>query len=696
MPNLPGQQHTGPYPFREAAHVYKQAGWAPIPLPPNKKESPPEGTTGRSGVDLSGPDIQEWINAQPEANVALRLREDILGIDVDAYDGKAGAQSLAAAVDRWGELPPTWIATSRDDGISGIRLFRVPANLRWPNTIGGGIETIRRGHRYAVVWPSVHPSGKKYRWIRPDGSTSLNGLPHIDDIPDLPPAWVEGLTNGEAEGAPATKATVVQPFSGGQLCGPVQREVAKAFAVLEAGSSRHDGVLPVVMTIARLDQIGHQGAETALEQIRARYAEEVGPDRPAEVEAEWTRMVYDARAKAQGEPKPAEQLFAIDCPEGKLAPAWEGPPDMPIINNDKATAVEEDDHTFLVNREVEKLRIRDEAKRLWQLEVEGPPKPPDIVLLGEVLKRDPHEKHRVQNLIPRSAGTLIVAQFKAGKTTFVLNLAASLLSGEPFLGTQEVIPIEGRVAFINYEVTDTMLGRWAHDLGIPHDRFVQFNARDRGNFFLNPEARKAAASALRSFGVETLIIDPFGAAFSGMGSENDAGEVRHFLTNVVNVFGREEVGAQDIILTTHAGWNAERARGSTSMVDWADSIIHLTTSDPNDIHADRFVRAIGRDGVDLAEDKLDFRPGDRRLTLSGQGSRKKASSTKDMAELKVTVRRFVQENPNTGVSDIATGVGKRKVDVGQALDALVEDGFLERRPQVGRKIPYLALHKATK
>ena len=57
----------------------------------------------------------------------------------------------------------------RDDG-SGILLYRVPSGVdptTWPTGAGPSIEIIRHAHRYAVVWPSIHPeTGQPYRWYR--------------------------------------------------------------------------------------------------------------------------------------------------------------------------------------------------------------------------------------------------------------------------------------------------------------------------------------------------------------------------------------------------------------------------------------------------------------------------------------------------------------------------------------------------
>ena len=173
---------TGPY--ASAAAAYWQAGWRGIvPLPARAKKNPPSGFTGSTGVDPSYADLDAWATGpEGSGNIALRMPRDVIGIDVDAYGDKLGRQTLEAAELTHGTLPATWRTTSRDDGVSGIRLYRVPEGLAWPGEIGPSTELIQHRHRYALVWPSIHPEGRTYRWINPDGIVSA-AIPDIDELP---------------------------------------------------------------------------------------------------------------------------------------------------------------------------------------------------------------------------------------------------------------------------------------------------------------------------------------------------------------------------------------------------------------------------------------------------------------------------------------------------------------------------------
>ena len=90
------------------------------------------------------------------------------------------------------QASPTWMSTSREDGISGIRLLRVPVGVNWIGSLPG-IELVHAGHRYVIAAPSVHDkTGKTYRFIGPDG-VNADRIPVPGELPDLPLAWVVRL-----------------------------------------------------------------------------------------------------------------------------------------------------------------------------------------------------------------------------------------------------------------------------------------------------------------------------------------------------------------------------------------------------------------------------------------------------------------------------------------------------------------------
>ena len=191
--------------YADAVAAYQAAGW-PSVLPVERKELKVKGVTGRQGRMPAEIDYKKWLLRFPEHNAALRLPKYLIGIDVDAYDDKPGAATLAELEERWGELPRTIRSSARiGDPYSGIRFFRVPAEAEVATEFPG-IEIIQFHHRYAVVWPSIHPDLQiQYRWWAVDGER-MDRVPQPGEFEWLPDGWWDGLraaapASGEPGGA---------------------------------------------------------------------------------------------------------------------------------------------------------------------------------------------------------------------------------------------------------------------------------------------------------------------------------------------------------------------------------------------------------------------------------------------------------------------------------------------------------------
>jgi len=308
-------------PYAEAADTYWRAGWRGIlPVPARTKRMRLVGWTGNSGAWPSYADVFDWANnPAPDAgggNIALRVPHHLLGIDVDDYDGKGGGATLTGLSERWGPLPPTWRSTSRDDGVSGIRFYHVPEGLAWPSNIPTGIEIIRFGHRYAVVWPSIHPEGRTYRWVSPQGVTSTV-VPAIDEFPELPDTWIAGLTGGEmAAGTAKAAITLTEAQSwllaapGGRQCPRMSRAGIAALRALEGNPSRHDTTMAHQLRLIRYAEEGHHGVLEAITNLHAAFIGAAtrpgsGQRSAVEAEAEWRRGLTGAVATIIATPGPA-------------------------------------------------------------------------------------------------------------------------------------------------------------------------------------------------------------------------------------------------------------------------------------------------------------------------------------------------------------------------------------------------------
>src|SRR3712207_4897598 len=292
--------------FAGHAGAYRAAGLlGTLLLPAGQKFPPPSGFTGEDGRWPTEEDIAAWNDRAGNAfNLALRLPEDLIGIDVDAYDDRPGAATLADAEARWGALSATYVSSAREDGVSGIRLFRIPTGLDWPNVVGPGIETVRYGHRYVVASPSIHPkTDTAYRWTAPDGSTV--DVPDLALVPDLPEAWIAGLTGGRAAGPRRSRTTVdVDAWLGnlpdGAPCDDVVEVLDRWRLALDAGGSRYEAMRDTTMALVFRGHAGCPGVARALMDLQVQYEAAIAGEGERDPH-EWLRSLHGAVEKTAGE-----------------------------------------------------------------------------------------------------------------------------------------------------------------------------------------------------------------------------------------------------------------------------------------------------------------------------------------------------------------------------------------------------------
>ena len=118
--------------------------------------------------------VQNWFEKQPYLNIGI-ITNGLLVVDADTDEGV-----------RWCEVNPSvdiYSITAK----GGHYYFKQPKNLINRNTVnkGCGID-IRAVGGYVVAPPSVHGSGKFYRW-------SNHETPMFDDIPEMSLAEYEVL-----------------------------------------------------------------------------------------------------------------------------------------------------------------------------------------------------------------------------------------------------------------------------------------------------------------------------------------------------------------------------------------------------------------------------------------------------------------------------------------------------------------------
>lgn len=674
--------------YAAAFQDYLDAGYTGVlPLPPGAKASPPTGYTGHDGADPDQNQVWDWAEATPHGNIAIRVPAGVIGLDVDAYDGKPGAQTFEEACAAWGTPPPTWTCTSRGPGPSGIRFYRVPRGVEFAGQVGVAVETIQRGHRYFVAPPSVHPEGRAYQWLTPSGLVAPPGyVPDVSHFPLLPAAWVNGLATAEhtpgRDLADGDASAWLRKLPDDGACPVVERALAKRLRRLAApGAGRHAEAINATAHLARLGADGHPGVAKALDAYQDAFLSVVTGDgtRTASAAlAEWHRLVTGAVALAPAEAQDIDPCRMIDLPEASGRPLGDPDAEGEPAEPERPSAFE-----LRVRERLQHLQADAEARRRYRAET-APPVTLDVATLAEILARPDPPPDRIDGLLPAGGAVLLNGPRKAGKTSLMVNLARCLLTGGEFLGQHAVRPIDGAVALLNFEMSDHQVARWAHDVGVPADRLVIVSLRGQASPFTRPEARADLARRLASAGTGFLMVDTFTRAFTGV-SENDTGEVGSFLSDL-ELFARSEVGAEEIFLTAHTGWNGERTRGSSALEGWPDAIWNLRV-DENQDDPGRYFSALGRD-VEVPEDRLDGGHAAQRLmTLTGAGSRASAreeAASRRPEDLALDVLRYVTERPGQTGNAIATALGRRRRDVLQTLTRLSSFGQIVAETRTGR------------
>lgn len=315
---------TDIYGYAAAAPLYRAAGWMQvIPLPEGRKTPPPSGFTGRSRKPVTDEQMQLWSQSDPTANTGIVIPEGVLVLDIDAEQGhrvKAdGAKGISELSQELGALPATWSSTAHGIDSPARHLFyKVPEGLAWKGGAIEGVDILQPGHRYSVVWPSIHPSGEMYCWYTPSGSTTSQ-IPHISDLATLPWKWVDYLRKPEHTTPKPAFNTLISHETGTydtRMCKAINTFLNKTLSNPASKGSRHDTTLQAVWALVNFAQEGHRGALDAINQLKPRFIAEIAPDRPGkerEAAREWAAILSGAMEKVNG-----IQSHADPCEQSKI------------------------------------------------------------------------------------------------------------------------------------------------------------------------------------------------------------------------------------------------------------------------------------------------------------------------------------------------------------------------------------------
>lgn len=295
------------------------------------------------------------------------------------------------------------------------------------------------------------------------------------------------------------------------------------------------------------------------------------------------------------------------------------------------------------------------------------------------------------------------AQKKSGKTTFLMNAAAALVTNEPFLGRFDVnVDSDCRVGYLNMELTKGQFNRWLADMALPDDalkRLHLYHGREHGRLdFTNDAATEWVIRWLREAGITVLLMDPLGSFYDQpSGGDPNAAYLRWWarLEHIVL-----KAGLRGVLIAHHAGYSEDggnRARGASAMMDKPDVNITYRYNVGKGGHTDapvdtkRYLSAFGRD-VDAKEFELDFNTRARRLHATGGGGRGDAEAERQAERMLNAVldADAVGEKPNkTELYALlgweASGRGAAKFDR-YYKHAVHEKRYVAMEPGRGREV----------
>ena len=582
---------TGPY--GQAAWSILQAGYSPIPLDLATKDGGiPTGYTGYDGRMASGADVQTWIEDRPGDNVGARLPVNVLGLDVDANDGKVGAATLRSLTDKYGPLPRTWRVSSRFDGeydgASGIRLFRLPDEYaakavdRSAGWVTGweSIDVVRFAHRFAVAPPSIHPGrGTAYRVL--DESTGELGdeLPNVADLPMLPDAWLPALLQGD-EGRERRDKAGSQWWTEGRPCPIVAEMVGKSLAEMESG--RHDGAGAGIMRLTRLGERGHAGVRRAIDTLHGAFIEavtEAGPGQRTakKAEHEWKSWVAgtDARIEADG-----------------LTPSW----DRGCVHPGPTLAV-----------------VADTAD-------DAPAKPAfTLVSFADIEARDTN--WIVPGLIPEGDAVIFLGEEGIGKGLWWCHLLGKVTTGPEAIDVLVIVSEDDPERTVKPRLE-------AAGADVSRVHLMVADPETMTGVPLIPGQSAEVAAMIERTGARLVLIDPWMSVVPGRLQLKDTQQARQALDPVVRL--ARSSGAT-IILVTHTnravGGSARGKYGATIALRQAGRVCLMALQDPTD-------ESVIYVGIEKAN--ITAKPAAVKYEKSGTGAHWKVTDTGEPTGLTIT------------------------------------------------------------
>lgn len=335
-----------------------------------------------------------------------------------------------------------------------------------------------------------------------------------------------------------------------------------------------------------------------------------------------------------------------------------------------------------VQERLERLRINHEATKRLNSEItrqrtfELPP--PGWTAEDFVAESEEPLHAVIQGLHYEGNNTLLVAEYKTGKTTLEINLAGALADNKPFLGRFDTALTRGRIAFFNYEMGKDQFRLWLNESDIENiDRIVPLNLRGWTLPFWDEGELLRLAEWLNKNEVTFIILDPASKAWRGLiDNESDNVQLAEFFGAIDTL--KEAAGVPNLMLSVHTPRDAERARGGGEIEAWPDANWYLSKMKGT---KHRSIRAEGRD-VDLDDTVLEYDSDSRTLRAGGEAS--KLEDDVGCAAAVAAIEGAGGEFPSLKafMAALAGQHGNKR----RMVHVAVERGLIEEREDAGTKL----------
>ncbi|TYQ11604.1 UNVERIFIED_ORG: AAA domain-containing protein [Gordonia westfalica J30] len=276
----------------------------------------------------------------------------------------------------------------------------------------------------------------------------------------------------------------------------------------------------------------------------------------------------------------------------------------------------------------------------------------------------------IDGLVPAAGSLGLFAERKAGKTTTVVEIVRSLLSGDKFLGRFDThLDAAARVVLLDTEMTADMLH---HEYTVTAgcddlDRLDLWCLRGQSRVLdMRAEAARARWRQRIAPG-SVIIVDCLYTVLRAANIDEASSEVSSVIGGFTDLGA--ECGAAGVVLVHHLGKDPSKgARGHSSIEGGVDTIATIWLDGPPAAATPRVFSANGRYEVDVPAARLTREDG--RLTLSespgGPGASRAASRVE--ARLSDVLDALAEADGEMTKTKVRAAVGGKATTTDDALD----------------------------